>query len=137
MALDCLAIVRTDVTVDTQRFAMALQFEQRGVVDNRATVGDPTLDDQVRLDLPDELLHRHHVLRQLNDRAAHPGKVVAVFVFGRLIEKVTSQALEFLVLTLRDDFGLTLRFEDLNCCLGHLPTSVKNNGSAAQSARGQ
>ena len=44
------------------------------------TVGDAGFDDGPRLDAEHQLLHRHHVLRQLNDGATHPAEVVRVAI---------------------------------------------------------
>ena len=121
MTFDGLAIVRTDVEVDAQDFAVALQLQQRGVVDDRTTMGDTTLDDQIRLDLPNDLLHCHHVLRQLDDRAAHPREVVAVLVTSRFVEEITGQASEFLVVTLLGDLLTAFGFEGLvDAVVGHV-----------------
>ena len=58
--------------------AVIEQGEHGGAEDQRSAVGDAGLDDQVGLDLPDDLLYRHHVLWLLDDRAAEPGEVVGV-----------------------------------------------------------
>ncbi|MNZ57715.1 hypothetical protein D3C78_757000 [compost metagenome] len=120
MAFDRLAVVRANVEVDAQYFTVALQLQQRGVVDDRTTVGDAALDDQVRFDLPDDLLHRHHVLWQLDDRTAHPREVVAVLVPGRFVEEISGQASEFLVVALLGNLFPALGFEGLvDAVVGH------------------
>ncbi|MNN82493.1 hypothetical protein D3C81_1994310 [compost metagenome] len=112
--------MRANVEDDAQHFAVALQLQQRGVVDNRTAVSDAALDDQIRFDLPDDLLHRHHVLWQLDDRTAHPREVVAVFVLGRFVEEIAGQAGQFLVVTLLGNLFPALGFEGLvDAVVGH------------------
>jgi hypothetical protein len=75
--LDRGPVVRADVDVDAHDLPRpADQLQHRGREHDRAAVCDPGLDDQVRLDVPDDLLQGDQVLRELDDRPAHPAEVV-------------------------------------------------------------
>jgi len=98
-------------------------------------VGNAALDDQIRFDLPDDLLHRHHVLRQLDDRTAHPREVIAVFVLGRFVEEVTGQAGEFLVITLLGDLFPAFGFEGfVDAVVGHFKILIGHWNEALSTA---
>ena len=69
----------------------------------RAAVGNAGLDDQVWFDLPDEFLHRHHVLRILDDGAALPLKMVGIIEGIRLIKPMSSRIGELPITSLSSD----------------------------------
>ena len=79
MRLDRRAVVRPDFDVDADRAAMPHRGEQAGVEHQRAAMRDAGLDDHVGAEPPDHLLDADHVLRKLDDRAAHPTEAVDVF----------------------------------------------------------
>ncbi|MOA13576.1 hypothetical protein D3C78_1336360 [compost metagenome] len=95
---DRLTVVLADIDVDAQHFAMADQFQHRGVKHQRAAVGNTGLDNDVRPQRPDDLLHGDHVLGKLNDRAAHPAEVVGVLMFGGRANPVQRRGLQRFVL---------------------------------------
>ena len=71
------AIVRSNIHVDSHDLAGAAnQFEDRRRQKKRSPVRNSGFNDQIRLDLPENLLHRDDVLRVLDDRPAKPGKVI-------------------------------------------------------------
>ena len=92
MRLDRRPVVRTDIDVDTHdktlraarihelaqfdRIAVVQQRQHRSAEDQRSAVSDAGFYDHIRSDLPDQFLHRHNVLRILDDRAAKRGEMV-------------------------------------------------------------
>src|SRR6185437_1735123 len=78
---DGLTVPSANIDIDAYNFAMPKEFKQRRVVDDRTAMGNARLDDEIGANVPDDLLHRHHVLWKLDDRAPHPGEVVGVFVW--------------------------------------------------------
>ena len=113
MVLNGGTVVRADVDVDTQNFAGRLRWvndsarlngiahvQQRkhGCTENqRPTMRNTRLDDQIRLDAPDEFLHRNDILRVLNDRAILPVVVVRILRLCRGLQKCHSQVVQRLV----------------------------------------
>ena len=78
-------VVLADFDVDADHEAIAAeQLEDRRRERQRAAVGDAGLDDDLRLDSPDQLLDRDDVLRVLDDRQAEPVEVVRVAVLVEL-----------------------------------------------------
>src|SRR5260370_38612284 len=61
-------------------------------------MGDPSFDDQVRVDLPDDLLRRHDVLWQLDDGPAEPGEVIGVLKATAPLEPGARQPSELRIL---------------------------------------
>ena len=57
-------------------------------------MGNPGLDDEIGLDLPDQFLHGHNVLWELDDRPAHPGEMVGVLVRCRSADPIQAFPLE-------------------------------------------
>jgi 8-oxo-dGTP pyrophosphatase MutT (NUDIX family) len=56
------------------------ELEHRSREHDAATVRDSGLDDEVRLHVPDQLLHQYNIARELDDGAAEPAEVVGVLV---------------------------------------------------------
>ena len=91
MRLDCRPVVRPDIDVDTKHLAARLcggntgfriayvkQGQHGSTEYQRTAVRNAGLDNQVGLHFPDDLLHRHHVLRILDHRATQPTVVVGI-----------------------------------------------------------
>ena len=63
------------------------QRQQRGAKNERTAVGNPGFNDQVRLNLPNQFLHGHHILGILDNGAALPGEIIRIFRQRRGLHK--------------------------------------------------
>src|SRR6185503_5513705 len=92
MPLDGLPVVRPDVDVDADHLSFAEELEHRRHEDDRAAARDTCFDDHVRPRRPDDLLRRHDVGGELDDRHAHPGPEIAVVVLVEGAERLAHLA---------------------------------------------
>jgi len=99
--------------------------QQTGTQYQRTAVRNAGLDDEVRADLPHQFLHRHHILRILDDGAAHPVKVVDVFALHGGLQPVARQ---------RTEGGIgTVRNKPFATFLGKLGDSIECHGVSFRS----
>ena len=84
---DLAAVMVAYIHIDTDYTAIAAdQFQQRRIKNERAPMGDPGLDDQIRFRVPDYFLQGNQVLRKLYNRPAHPFKVVGILVARTVLD---------------------------------------------------
>ena len=66
-------------------------------------MGDAGLDHQVRPDLPDQLLHRNHILWILDNGTAQRGEVVGILGSDRCNREIPCSLSQIPVVSIRGD----------------------------------
>src|SRR5215470_10221458 len=94
MSFDSLAVVGTNLDIDSNHTAMAHRLTQRGIENQRSTVCNAGFDDHVGLDTVDDLLRANHVLWKLNDWPTHPRKGVRVMLIPVHLEPQIGKKVE-------------------------------------------
>ena len=70
----------------TDDTALLYELTEACVEDQRASVSNPSLDDNVRADLVHELLNSDQIFRELDDRPAQPRERIGVFLVPSHLE---------------------------------------------------
>src|SRR3954465_12854969 len=120
-------IVRADLDVDPEHastgdariercaaidsIAEIEQREHRRTQDERTTVRDTGLDDEIRPHPPDQLLSSDDILWVLNNRTAHPAEVVGIFRHRRRAHDPRGRLTKLRVRSVRSDPLFDFRLE--------------------------
>ena len=89
IAFNAVAIVWSDVNINSNDASFANQFQHRRHHENRTTPRNSDFDNDVRLCVPNYFLRGHDIRRHLDDRNTHPRPQVGVIVAIKLCDQVS------------------------------------------------